>query len=73
MARFFFYLLATLYIFVIFASIYGFFVDEITIFNFSLSGWSKNLLCIFGLLVASIASAYPMVSAVYKAFNNSKD
>lgn len=69
-----FYLLAFLYLFVFFGSIYGFFVSELNIgfgadsaFNLSLSGWAKNLLCTFGLLLVGAMSVWPLVSATYKA------
>lgn len=69
-----FYLLVLLYIFVLFGSIYGFFVSELNIgfgadsaFNLSLSGWGKNLVCLFGLLLIGVVSTWPIVSAVYKA------
>ena len=67
-----FYLLAALYLFVVFGSIYGLFVDKITILHFSLTGWSKNLLCLAGLLIVGLVSAYPMLLAVYRALSNNK-
>jgi len=67
-----FYSLAALYLFVVFSSIYGFFIDEISFFDLSLTGWSKNLLCFFGLFIAGIISLYPMLLAVYKALSNNK-
>jgi len=70
MNRIFFYILAALYTFVTFGSIYGLFVDEITIFQLSLTGWPKNLLCIFGLLVVSLVSSYPILLALHRAFSN---
>ncbi len=65
-----FYFLSALYLFVVFGSIYGLFVDEITLFGFSFSGWSRILLCLSGLLVAALVSAYPMFLAVYRALKN---
>ena len=74
-----FYLLALLYIFVFFGSIYGFCVDELNIgfgadsaFNLSMSGWVKNLVCALGLLLVGAVSAWPIVSAVYKAIKGAE-
>lgn len=74
-----FYTLAALYLLIIFGSIYGLFVDEISInvgddsrFHYSLTGWSKNLLCLFGLFIAGAASSYPIFLAVYRALSNNK-
>lgn len=74
------YSLAALYLFIVGGSIYGLFVSEISIrlgsnpnFHLSLGGWSKNLLCLIGLLLAGVVAAYPIVSAVYKALVNSKE
>ena len=68
------YLLAFLYLFIFFGSIYGFFVSELNIgfgagsaFNLSLSGWIKNLVCAFGLLLIGAVSAWPIVRSVYNA------
>jgi hypothetical protein len=72
-----FFLLAFIYLFVFFGFIYGFFVHELNIgfggdssFNFSLTGWAKNLLCIFGLFLLGAVPAYPIVRAVYRALGN---
>ncbi len=67
-----FYLLSALYLFVVFGSIYGLFVDKITILHFTLTGLSKNLLCIFGLLIVGLVSAYPVILAIYRALSNNK-
>ena len=74
-----FYLLALLYIFAFFGSIYGFFVDELNIgfgadsaFNLSMSGWVKNLVCALGLLLVGAVSAWPIVNAVYKAITGAE-
>lgn len=63
--------LVGLYLFMVFGPIYGFFVDEISFFNFTLTGLSKNLLCLSVLLVVAIISSYPMLLAVYRALRNS--
>ena len=69
-----FYLLAFIYLFVFFGSIYGFFVSELKIgfgavpgANFVLTGWVKNITCSFGLLLVAVVSAYPILRAVYNA------
>lgn len=68
-----FYLLSLLYLFVVFGSIYGLFVSELTVkpgwtpsLQFTLSGWSKNLLCVFCLFLAGCIGAYPILLAVYR-------
>lgn len=72
-----FYLLAFLYLFVFFGSLYGLFVSELNIglgagpeFSIVLRGWVKNLLCSGGLLLVAGISAYPIISAVSKALGN---
>lgn len=72
-----FFLLAFLYLFVFFGSIYGFFVNELNIglgenskFNVSLTGWAKNLTCIFGLFLVAAIPTYLMVGTVYRALVN---
>lgn len=71
-----FYLLAFLYLFAFFGSIYGFFVNELnfgfgdSIFNFSLTGWAKNLVCTFGLLLVGAIPAFPIVRGVYRGLKN---
>lgn len=71
-----FFLLAFLYLLVVFGSIYGFFVNELnigfgdSIFSFSLTGWAKNLVCIFGLFVVGAIPTLPIVRAVYRALKN---
>lgn len=72
-----FFLLAFLYLFVFFGSIYGLFVNELTIgleadpnLNIVLTGWVKNLTCLFGLLLIGVVSAYPLVAAVYRALRD---
>lgn len=74
-----FYLLAFLYLFTFFGSIYGLFVDELNIglsvdsaFNVTLTGWAKNLFCLFGLLLVAGVSAYPIVIALSRALKNEK-
>lgn len=69
-----FYLMAFIYLFVSFGSIYGFFVDELNIgfgaesgVNLVLTGWVKNLACSVGLLVVAVVPAYPLILAVYNA------
>ena len=64
-----FYFLSGLYLFVVFGAMYGFFVDEISVFQYSVSGWPKNLLCLFGLFGAAAIAAYPLVLAVYRALS----
>jgi hypothetical protein len=63
--------LAGLYLFMVFSPVYGFFVDEISLFNFTLTGTSKNLLCLFVLFIVGIISSYPMLLVVYRALKNS--
>jgi len=66
-----FYAFSGLYLFLVFGSIYGLFVEEITLFTLSFSGSSKNIICAVGLLIAGAASMYPIISIVYKALSNS--
>ena len=68
-----FYLLSALYLFVGFGSIYGLVVDEIILFQLSITGGSKNALCLTGLLLVGLISAYPIVSAVHNALNNTNN
>jgi len=65
-----FWSLSALYLFVVFSSIYGFFIDEIYFFGFTLTGWSKNLLCLFGLFILGIISLYPILIGIYRAVDN---
>ena len=65
-----FYGLAILYILIVVGSIYGLFVNEISIFKFTLSGWKKNLLCLSGLCIIAVISTYPVLISVYRAFSN---
>lgn len=57
-----------------FASIYGFFVDELNLgFDFiSITGWKKNVLCLIGLLPQVVFSLYPVISGLSKALNHQK-
>ncbi|UTA47156.1 hypothetical protein L1F30_13415 [Simiduia sp. 21SJ11W-1] len=64
-----FYVFSAAYLFLVGGSIYGFFVNEISVFQYTLTGWSKNLLCLFGILIAGAVAAYPIVLAVYRAFS----
>jgi hypothetical protein len=73
------YLLSSLYLFIVFGSIYGLLVDELQISLFSqkplqytVTGWQKNLLCLFGLLFAAILPAFPIARSVYRALSNSR-
>ncbi len=66
--------LALGYIFLFFGSIYGLFVSEISIaittdpqYHITLTGWAKNLTCIFGLLINASVPVYLIGSALYKA------
>lgn len=69
-----FYLLAFLYLFAFFGSIYGFFVNELNFgfgsFTFSLTGWTKNIVCTSGLFLVAAIPAFPIVGAVYRALKN---
>ena len=72
-----FYSLSAAYLFLVFGSIYGLFVDELSFglstfptFHFSLTGWIKNLFCIFGLFIAGLIPAIPILLALYRAINN---
>ena len=72
-----FFLLAFLYLFVFFGSIYGFFVHELSIglgenskFNVSLIGWAKNLTCIFGLFLVAAVPSYLIARVLYRAVVN---
>lgn len=76
MRRFLFYIFSALYLFLVFGSIYGLFVSELTIglssipyFHFSLIGWVKNIVCLLGLLLSGLISAYPILLALYRAMS----
>ena len=71
-----FYVLAFGFLFLVFGSIYGLFVDEIALrigsdpaFHVSLTGWRKNALCLLGLVVAGIISSFPIILALYRALS----
>ena len=71
-----FYFLCGMYLLLVFGSIYGLFVSELsfkfgenTSFHFTLSGWIKNIVCILGLLVAGFIAAFPILLAIYRALS----
>ena len=63
-----FNLLAILYLAVFFSSIYGLFVDEISLFGIVLEGWEKNALCLSGLFIVCVISVYPVISILYNVY-----
>lgn len=65
-----FLLLSIGYIFLFFASIYGLCVKEVSLGFVSLKGVSKNILCGFGLLLASLIGVYPVFLGLYNALSN---
>jgi hypothetical protein len=67
-----FYILAVLYLFLFFGSIYGLFVDELSIFGYTLTGWGKNTLCLFILLIPGLITAYYVGLAVHRALSSSQ-
>jgi hypothetical protein len=67
-----FYIILVLYLFLFFGSIYGLFVDELSIFDYTLTGWGKNTLCLFILLIPGLITAYYVGLAVYRALSTSQ-
>lgn len=66
-----FYLLAFLYLTIFGISLYGLFADQITFGeNIVVKGTTKNVACWIALLVVAAVPAFPIISAVYKAFNS---
>ncbi len=75
-----FYLFSFLYLFVFFGSVYGLFVDELTLglrqpsnVNITLEGWRKNALCITGLLIAALIPTVPLVTAICRALKSGSE
>jgi hypothetical protein len=67
-----FLLMCVGYIFVFFGSIYGLFVDEISLGFGPLTGTTKNILCGFGLLSVFILTTFILLSPLYKALSNAR-
>ena len=75
-----FCILSILYLFVLFGSIYGLFVEQVAFklgpnpnFHLVLIGWKKNLICSLGLLAAASVAVYPVLLAVYNALTKANN
>jgi hypothetical protein len=80
MKRILFYIFCALYLFLFFGSIYGLFVSELSVklgtnpnFHYTLNGWTKNIACFSGLMLAGLIPAIPIVLAVYRALNSEQN